>query len=443
MAQLTARGVDQTRLDDRYVSEQERRSPVARWLLACSPAALGSVAGGYVVCAALAAIVVAIAANAKFQLTEVLGIAGAIWLTASHVPLDLGGAELGALPLLLLLPIAWFAARAAGACAQRLDAGTPATGLGIAGVLGGVHGVAGVVCAVSTGSASPVLAFFGCFVVAALSALLGVAERCGLVRAVTELLDEGAQAGIRLGLRAVCAFFAAGAVTIAVATAANLPTGARLFSAAAPDIGGSVGMLLLCIGYLPNAAIAATSFVSGPGFSFGKLAITPMDFNGGPVPAVPLLSALPDGFATWWPFLLVLPIAVAALTGWAARNSGEHPARRLRVVAVAALVAAASWLVLAALAGGTLGRGAYTPMLVPAGAVAVAVFCWIAAVGGAVAWFAGKTPTRKETEPEFDDDLEDIDIEDSESEPDEPDPAESESAELEAAEVISGPESRD
>jgi hypothetical protein len=104
---------------------------------------------------------------------------------------------------------------------------------------------------------------------------------------------------------------------------------------------------------------------------------------------------LPMVAAHWWPILMVLPAGVGVLVGRSCQDSSG----RVRSVAVAALVAAVSWLVLAALAGGALAGGPFSPVTVPSGALAAAVFLLVAVPGVLTALLAGRHAL-PEPEPE-------------------------------------------
>lgn len=392
MVQLATRGRE--RAADETVASQTSRST---WARAVGAAALGQLVAGYALCAALIALVLAVATHATLTMSDVFGGAAALWLAANHVQLVIMGKPLGVLPLLLLVPIVLFVAKSAAGTVERVSARTPRSGGVIITVFAAVQGIAGAVFASAVSGAvavSAVQAFFMCAVVGGLSAACGVAKPAGLLDAAARRLDVVTVQGIKAARLAFAGMVAAGAMTFAVSAALSFDTGRDLFAGAAPGVGSGIGLLLLCAVYLPNAVIGALSFAAGPGVSVGQMSLTPFAFHGGPVPAMPLLASLPAGFAPWWPAFLLLPLAFSALFGYAVRGVDENPVVRLRVVGIAAVFASIGCLVLGALAGGSLGSGTFTPLLVPSGALALAGFCWIAVIGGAVAWFAGPRPAR-------------------------------------------------
>jgi ABC-type Co2+ transport system permease subunit len=89
---------------------------------------------------------------------------------------------------------------------------------------------------------------------------------------------------------------------------------------------------------------------------------------------------------------MLLPAGIGVLVGMACRDVADRLMTRLRAVVVAALAAAVSWLVLAALAGGALGDGPFDPVIVPAGSLAVSVFLLIAIPGALTVWLAPRVP---------------------------------------------------
>jgi Family of unknown function (DUF6350) len=130
---------------------------------------------------------------------------------------------------------------------------------------------------------------------------------------------------------------------------------------------------VLSIAYLPNAAIAGLSWLAGPGFSLGALSVSPFAVHAAPVPAVPLLAALPPGPPQSWEVAVVaVPLLAGAAVGRRCATGRELP-ERLRVLGVAGGAIALGGVVLGLLAGGRLGSAAFDPVDVPAGPLALAL----------------------------------------------------------------------
>lgn len=391
--------------------------------------AAGSVVVSYAAVAALLALVSSTAAHAKFSTTGVLAASAPGWLVAHHVPLRFDGGQLGVLPLLPTVLLMLLASRAAAGAADRLGLFEPLQARGVVLSIASAHAVTGGMIAFLMGDegvvrATPAVAFFGCAAVSGVAAVAGVAQRCGLVEVVFERIDPVARHGLRAGAMALFALTACGALLFAFGLVVSWPLTSSLFDQTGGTLGTGLGIWLMCLGYLPNAVVGALSYVVGAGFSLGAVTVSPLVFTGGQVPAVPLLAALPEQQSPLLPLVLILPGATGVLIGFALRAAAGTPRARLRAVLVAAVTAGVGTLVLAAVAGGSLGGGAFNPVTVPAGLLAVLTVGWIALPGGVVAWFAGPRPPRvveeepepaPEDEPEGEyEDFEDEDFEDEE-----------------------------
>ncbi|MFI6097493.1 DUF6350 family protein [Lentzea sp. NPDC051213] len=366
------------------------RSERTRVLIA---AAIGSVVVGYAAVAALLALITATATYADFDTAGVLTAAAPAWLAAHHVPLRFDAGQFGVLPLLPTALLMLLVSRTAAGTADRLGLYEPLQARAVVLSIAGSHAVVGGTIALLMGDgvvrATPAVAFFGCAAVSGVAATIGVARRCGLVEMVFDKLDPVALQGLRAGFMALFALVSAGALAVAAGLAASWPKTSELFSQAGPTVGVGLGVFLLCVGYLPNAIIAGYSYVVGAGFSMGGVEISPMRFVPGPVPSVPLLAAMPETEFALSPVVLVGAAVIGAFVGWTCRTVSERPASRFRAVLVAAITAAVGSLVLAATAGGRLASGAFDPVTVPAGLLALMVALWVLVPGALVAWLAG------------------------------------------------------
>lgn len=390
--------------------------------------AVGPLVTSYVAIAGLLAIVTGIASNAQFTATGVLLAAMPGWLAAYQVPIEIFGLELGILPLLPTIGVAALTARAAARAAERLDLRRPAQAGFVIGVVACAHAVAGLVLAGLSAdkavTANPLSALYYPALVAALAATAGVARRCGLLAAVVRSADAVAVAGLRAGALAVVLLLTAGGAVLTFGLLTSIATARDLFPM---GVGNAVGMLLLSIGYVPNAMVAATSFIAGPGFSLGTVDVAPLEFHGGRLPGVPLLAALPEQQHAWWPALFVLPLVVGIVVGRRLRHVDEDPVARLRGVAVATGVVAVCFVVLAGSAGGRLGRGTFDPVSMRAVALSIALVLWTVIPGAITAWFGGPRamdpmPGLIEDDEEPDDELTDEHDEHDHDEQDEDEP---------------------
>ncbi|MBK1789283.1 cell division protein PerM [Prauserella cavernicola] len=379
------------------------RAPGGGRVRALLAAALWPPVTGYAVVATLFALVTAIATRSQFHAPGVLFAAAPGWLSAYQVPLQIEGQTLGALPLLPTIAVCLLVARTASSAAQRLECTDPAHAIPVVATMAGAHGVLGLGISLLSNGASvsvePLTAFLVPALVAGASATAGVARRCGFVDGIGRHLDPLALHGMRAGALGLVALLTAGSLTLLIGTALSVPTVGTLFAENAPGVGSAAGMLLLSLGYVPNAVVLALGFAAGPGFSLGEVALSPYEFTGGPVPGVPLLAAMPEEQASWWPVFVLLPVAAGLLVGWTLRRCHDSPVARLRTVGVAGALVGFGTVVVGTLAGGRLGSGVFDPVSIPLGLVSIATFLWIAVPGGLVAWFAGPRP-KPEPKPE-------------------------------------------
>ncbi|MEC3982440.1 cell division protein PerM [Amycolatopsis sp. H20-H5] len=353
-------------------------------------AALGPLITGYAAVATLLAVVGLTADRSAFSAGGTLLAAGPGWLAVHQVQLEIGGHPLGVLPLLPTLGAVLLVARTAAAAARRLGCESPRQVVPVLAAIAGAHALFGLTIALlSAGSplvAGPLAGFVVPGVLAGLSAVCGIAVRCGLPAVVREQLDPLAIRGVRAGALGLAALLVCGAAVFTLATALSASTVDDLFE---PAFGSSFGLFLLSLGYLPNAVVAALSFATGPGFSIGPLSVDMFSYRGGAVPGVPILAGIPASHASWWPALMLLPALAGALVGWTLRNADEDPGARIRTVAVAGAVVGFGCVLLGTLAGGRLGDGPFDPVSVPVGVASVVSFCWIVIPGAFVAFFAG------------------------------------------------------
>lgn len=386
---------------DAYLADAESRAVLSFGgrLRVLVFAGVGSVVTCYATVAAIFALVTAVATKAHFTTIGVLAAGVPGWLAAHQVPLTIGAQELGALPLLPTIGLIFLIARTAGGAAERLDCYSPRHALPVVLTLAGAHGGVGLTLALvsqtSPVTADPLASLCYPALLAGLAALVGAVRRCGLASAVVDRVDAAAVAGLRVGLFAMALLLLAGAVLFTASLIGSFGTARDLFAQTAPGAGNGTGAWLLSAAYLPNGVVAASSFVAGPGFGLGAVEVSSLHFTGGPVPALPLLAALPEQYAAWWPVLCLVPLGIGALVGWLLREIDEEPRTRLRAVGVAAVVVAVCCVVVAGSAGGRLGRGPLDPLTMRAAMLSMVMVGWIVVVGGIVTWWRGPHPVHE------------------------------------------------
>jgi len=231
-----------------------------------------------------------------------------------------------------------------------------------AATLAGTYGVVAAVTAAVAGTpaagAHPLPAFVGACVLAFLTGGAGLAAdrpwRSRLPEPVAAVLT-GSAATV-LVMVACSALALAGSLLHGFGAAANVLSGLHVDA-----VGGLLyTVVVACVA--PNAVLLTGSYLLGPGFQVGVgTVVSPTAVSLGPVPAFPLLAALPgDGPTPWWVMLLVgVPVLAAALAGVLALR--RHPARRYPVGALRGLLGGlgggALLALLVTVAGGSVGPG--------------------------------------------------------------------------------------
>jgi hypothetical protein len=101
------------------------------------------------------------------------------------------------------------------------------------------------------------------------------------------------------------------AILMGISLLINIKTVHQLTTVLQPGFIGGILLLLLTLLYLPNFLISTIAYLVGAGFAIGRdTLISPLTFNLGKIPALPILGALPTGRH---PFYLIGSLIVVAL----------------------------------------------------------------------------------------------------------------------------------
>jgi len=126
----------------------------------------------------------------------------------------------------------------------------------------------------------------------------------------------------------------------------------RLYEALHTEVLGGVAVTIGQLAILPNIVVWAASWLVGPGFAIGTgSTVSPLATSLGPIPAIPVLGALPEGNLAFGFVGLLAPVVigflVAAVLG--PRIAGELRRRELALVAIgigitgAAIIGLLAW----------------------------------------------------------------------------------------------------
>ena len=209
-------------------------------------------------------------------------------------------------------------------------------------------------------------------------------------------ITAAAGAALRAGLGTVATVMAAAAVLTTIALVLGYGQVIALYESVQAGVLGGVALTAAQLALLPTLVIWAASWLIGPGFAIGAgSTVSPIAVTLGPLPAVPVLGALPAepsplGFAT-----LLVPVLAAFVAGIAVRprlvahiGDSSFAAWALAAAVIAGGVAAIAAAFLAFVAAGSAGPG----RLAVVGPDPVAIGWWMLAetvIGVALGLLAG------------------------------------------------------
>jgi hypothetical protein len=350
---------------------QDESQAGPRSLLAIGTVAALAVTGtGLAVVTLLVLIGFVAAPHAGFGLPAVLRTAAMLWLVGHHVGFTFRGAgRIGLLPLgLVVLPgvLLWRAGRwvaRVGGVRRLRHAGLAALGLAIP--YAAATGALALASRSALAAASLLQAVAWGFLLALAAGGLGAARALARWPTLVRLLPQRPRAVVVAVTGSLGTLATMGALVAGGSLAAHLHEAGSLERNLAPGVVGTVLLLLLQLGYLPNAIVWAITFTLGPGFAFGSgTVVAPTGSALGQLPALPLLAALPPGVHSALPgglepVVLALPYLAGGLGGLllvrAAPALGLDTAPMLGLVCGA--VSGCVLALLAAVSGGPLGDG--------------------------------------------------------------------------------------
>jgi hypothetical protein len=291
--------------------------------------------------------------------TAVLG-----WLLANHATLLTSIGPVTLAPLGLTLVVGFVAYRAGRRSAAGSVDGLPAAVGAGAALIAGYTGLAAIVTALINGHGSAVSTgsvLIGAALVSAIAGGLGVLSGAG---AWAQIADRLPIAGIEIARNAAAGLAVLVGGGAAVLGFALLGHAGRVAALSRALGGGGVGgslLVLLGLAALPTACVWAASYGVGSGFAVGVgTSVAPAGIVLGPVPAFPLLGALPSSGPAPLVSLLALavPVAAGAVIGWFAAHRPAESVMRTGGEACAAGVLAGIGLgLLVAASTGAFGDG--------------------------------------------------------------------------------------
>nr|WP_281361024.1 DUF6350 family protein [Schumannella luteola] len=166
-------------------------------------------------------------------------------------------------------------------------------------------------------------------------------------RLIPELPRIVLTGSLRSGAAAASITLLVSAVALAVALVVSYAQIIRLYESLHPGVAGSIALTAGQLALLPNLIIWTASWFVGPGFAIGLGSnVSPLGTSLGPIPALPIFGAIPEGSSAFGFVGLLVPIVAGFLAGAATRGGlrrelGEEGSGR--------------WMLVAALGGGVTG----------------------------------------------------------------------------------------
>jgi len=350
------------------------------------PWLVGVLGGGQAVVGSLLCILVPViavwmgSAATAAHWTEAVRVGTSIWLLTHHAAIDVGSFGFSLVPLgLTVIQVlwCWSSGRRVGVALHGIPA--PARRRqGIAAWIGFVVSYVLIAAALglltSSEAAQPVSA----------QAMVGALLIAGVVSAIAMLRTAAPAAATGIGAGRILADTlrlpvparrVAAAATVAVAcwitvsallTIVAILLGADriggLHEALHPGPVGVIGLVLAQLVYLPTAVVWSGAWLAGPGFAVGTgTSVAPAASVLGPLPAFPLLGALPEPGTTpgWLAAAMAVPVLAGIVAGAHLHRSGRATPRVVQIplaLAVGAVAGLAAML-LAWFASGAAGPG--------------------------------------------------------------------------------------
>jgi Family of unknown function (DUF6350) len=384
-------------------TQLDRVRPVSVASPARSPVASGAVAGVWAAALGLACVALVVLVgwllgpHGTLSPVDATRAGVLVWLAAHHVGVSVSEGELSLVPLGLLALPAWMVYRSARWAGRVSVDGLPAM-LAATTALAVVYATAAGVLASLTQQGRSGVGIGGAIVGAGALALLaggpGVLSGGSMWGELADRLPEPAVPVARGAAAGVAVLVGGGALLATISLAFHAGQVSRLTAALAASPWGTATLLLVALLAVPSAAVWGAAYAVGPGFAVGVgTAVAPSGVALGPVPAFPLLGALPSAGPA--PGASLVALAVAPLAGivvglLAARRPAATQGRTAAEAAASGALAGVALGLLAWLSAGSLGAERMAQLGPDAVRVGTAAALEVALVAAAVGWEAAR-----------------------------------------------------
>ncbi|MDR0483393.1 MAG: DUF6350 family protein [Cellulomonadaceae bacterium] len=259
------------------------------------------------------------AEDAGIPWAQATATAGGIWLLGHGVPLTLGEATVTLIPLGVTI-LSLFALYAS---AKRTALATVSTLITASVVYSGATTVGAVLA--GTHGTGLAIAAGGGLVMGASGTALGILSQPeaprlkDLSNAALWWMPRSVRLGIRAGAMVAVMVLACSAALVAIWGMVGRETSGEIVRALEPGWVGGILLAVTQIAIIPNLVIWASSWIAGPGFVLGTGTLhSSHQVIDGPLPALPILGALPpDAWASVWAqWVPAIVIACGVGAGW-------------------------------------------------------------------------------------------------------------------------------
>ncbi|ODR10671.1 hypothetical protein BHQ15_04535 [Mycolicibacillus koreensis] len=343
---------------------------------------------------------------ANSDMTGALGATASMWLAVHLVPVTVGGAQLGVLPLLPTMLMVWAVARTTAHAASAQSSwlvirwiaasavGGPVLIAAIA--LAVIHDAASVITELQTPNA--LSAFTGVVAVHALGAALGIGSQVGPRLLALTRLPGWLAGSIRGATAGVLALFGLSGAVTAASLVVHWSTMHELYAITDSPF-GQLSLTALAVLYIPNVIVGTAAVAVGSSAHLGFATFSSFTVFGGDMPAVPILAAAPPPpLGPVWVALLIVGASSGVALGQQCARRALPVLQAAAQVLIAALLAALGMAALGYAAGGRLGN--FGDVGVDQASFGPAVFVWFTLIGATTVVVAGGvTLPRRATKP--------------------------------------------
>lgn len=342
---------------------------------------------------------------ANSDMTGAFGAMASMWLGVHGVPVSIGGAELGVMPLAPLLAMVWGTARVVAMATgpstswfvvRWIAASALGGPLLIAAIaLAVVHDASSVLTQLQTPGA---LGTFGdVLLVHAVGAAIGVATRMKGRLLTDARLPGWLPEAFRAAAAGVLALFGLSGVIATGSMVVHWSTMHDLF-AITDSLFGQLSLALLSMLYIPNVLVGTAAVAVGSNAHIGLATFSSFTVLGGDIPAVPVLAAVPSPpLGPVWVALLIIAAASAVAVGQqCARRPAPLPIAAAKL-AVASALAALLMALLGHAGGGRLGN--FGDVGVDQLTFGPGVFLWFISIGALTVVMSGGLARRVRPAP--------------------------------------------